>query len=176
MSDAFISLLREWITEAEAGLAEQGWIVRLDECAGEDAVDGVERLTVELENRSHHGRFALEDTGRTELGAMTKADGTLRRGECDVHTAGQLEDAIRQFLEWIGWNGSGDARRVNDRVCPHGKKIYGSRPEARTVVELITGRTRMPNNITEYQCPVCHGWHIGGLYGRIGVKRRSFPN
>lgn len=169
MEQPLFSVLATWASTSRHSLARQGWTVLLEGSEEDDY------LVVELENDHHLGRFVLQDIGRVEIGVLDKATGDVRRGECEVYTEGQLEDAVTQFLGWLGQS-NGQVQQVKQVACPHNKIIYDSRPEAIAVVRAITSRTRMPGSITEYQCHLCHKWHIGGRQGRVGIKRRSFPS
>lgn len=169
MSETLIPALATWTSTSHRSLVRQGWSVLLEES------DEGDRIVVELESKLHLGRFVLQDIGRVEIGVVNKATKTIRRGECEVYTQGQLEDALKQFLGWLGQD-NGRVDQVEQIACPHNKIIYDSRPEAMAVVKMITRRSRMPGTITEYQCHLCHKWHIGGKQGRVGMKRRSFPS
>lgn len=167
MSDTLFPALAAWASTSNRSLARQGWAVLLEESEEDD------RIVVELENDFHLGRFVLQDIGRVEIGVVNKATKNIRRGECEVYTQGQLEDAITQFLGWLGQD-TGRVDQVEQVACPHNKIIYDSRPEAREIVHMISKRAKVHGAAVEYQCDSCHKWHIGGKQGRVGIRRR-FP-
>lgn len=167
MGDLLAALI-EWTSTSYRSLQQQGWTVTL-----EDFEDG-ERVVLELENEVFLGRFVLQDTGQIELGVRDKRTAVPRRGKGEVYTAQQLEDAVRQFVEWLEQD-HGSIHKSDQTACPHGKMVYESRGEAHKVLQRITAQRHGNNGLEVYQCRMCQEWHIGGKLGRIGIKRRSFP-
>lgn len=164
MDPEFIPLLRTWVEEAQETLEEQGWTVELD--------GDTKAVSLVLEIGNLRGRLFLRDTGLLELGLLHLVTAQVRRGECEVFTEGQLEDAVRQFLEWFA---EGD-ERAEDQMCPHGKYAYESRGFADEALRKIVKRPGMTSALGVYRCYMCGKWHIGGVNGRTGVRRRSFPS
>lgn len=169
MDEPLFEALSEWASTSCHSLHRQGWTVTLEE------FEEGGQIVLELENRVFLGRFALQDTGQIELGVRDKRTGTPRRGRCEVYTKEQLEDAIKQFMEWLNQD-HGRIQKTPQIVCPHGKMGYENRSQAVKALRRITSRPGMTAALQEYQCHVCQQWHIGGMNGRVSVRRRSFPH
>lgn len=168
MDEPLFAALIEWTSASCRSLHQQGWTVTLEEFEEGD------RIVLELENTVFLGRFTLQDTGQVELGVRDKRTGIPRRGKSEVYTKEQLKDAIRQFMEWLEQD-HGRVQKADRIVCPHGKIGYQSRGQAINALQHIIARRNMDGGLQEYQCHLCHEWHIGGKQGRVGMKRRSFP-
>lgn len=53
----------------------------------------------------------------------------------------------------------GDARFIACRS----KKYYGTKKSAKKQLHIVKAKrsTRRPATLTAYECPYCHGWHLG---------------
>lgn len=168
MDGPLFEVLVEWTSTVYDSLHQLGWTVTLDE------FESGEQIVLELENSVFLGRFTLQDTGQVELGVRDKRTSSPLRGKCEVYTTEQLYDAIGQFLEWVEQDHS-NIQETEPVACPQNKISYTSRQQALWNLQRIIARRGDNAGQEEYQCALCHQWHIGTKKGKLYIKRRSFP-
>jgi hypothetical protein len=169
MDDILFTMLKRWAVEKSSGIIENGIIVILDDSS---EFSTAPQLVLELESSKFLGRLTLKDYGKAEIGCAEKKNSSIRSGECDIFTEGQLENTIEQLLEWMGCRAEGLPQVRGVLSCPDRKVMYFSRREARATKKAA----RLPEVIEEYRCRFCGMWHLGTKRGRNSVKRRTFRN